>query len=259
MKYTYASLFMIMLGLIGFAIVMVFQFVTINNESDYYSLKEAMEASMYESVDKAYYMETGEIKIVQEKFVENFTKRFIKNTMGNSIDYVLEFYDIMELPPKASVVIKNKTSSMSLSENNFTVVNNLTGILEANLVPEELKSSTEKEDIIYNICEDIETKVLPSSGTVEVWLNGSSKSGGNGTKELKLTKDNVISNYISSINYISVDGDGGSCESQYLSYNINSTNNGGINIEVSSNDPNFERCNVIFKYDVNLTYSYCNS
>ena len=132
MRYSFASFGMILVGLIAFVIVITFQRVTINNEGDYYSLKEAMEASLFESIDIPYYRDTetgGTIKIVEEKFIENFTRRFVKNTVGNSNGYVLEFYDIMESPPKASVVIKNKTESMTFSDEDFDVVNKLTGIL----------------------------------------------------------------------------------------------------------------------------------
>lgn len=148
MKYSYAAFGMIIIGLFAFAIVMVFQMVTINNEGDYYSLKEAMEASMYESIDWVYYATGGldpdtrepliqnvptgchgQIRIIEEKFVSNFTRRFVKNTMGNSNGYVLQIYDVMEFPPKASVRILNKTASVGLDENDFTVVNELSGIL----------------------------------------------------------------------------------------------------------------------------------
>ena len=132
MRYSFASFGMILVGLIAFVIVITFQRVTINNEGDYYSLKEAMEASLFESIDIPYYRDAesgGTIKIVEEKFIENFTRRFVKNTVGNSNGYVLEFYDIMESPPKASVVIKNKTDSMTFSNEDFDVVNKLTGIL----------------------------------------------------------------------------------------------------------------------------------
>jgi len=148
MKYSFAGLGMIMLGMFSFATVTVFQNVTVNNEADYYSLKEAMEASMYESIDWVYYATggtdnngnpvientsgcSGPVKIIEEKFVENFTRRFLKNTMGNSNGYTIEFYDIMEYPPKATVVVKSSTSSMDISSDDFTVANNLTGILEA--------------------------------------------------------------------------------------------------------------------------------
>ena len=132
MRYSFSSFGMILVGLIAFVIVITFQRVTINNEGDYYSLKEAMEASLFESIDIPYYRDAetgGTIKIVEEKFIENFTRRFVKNTVGNSNGYVLEFYDIMESPPKASVIIKNKTESMTFSDEDFDVVNKLTGIL----------------------------------------------------------------------------------------------------------------------------------
>lgn len=133
MKYSFAGFGMLMFGLGAFAVVMAFQYITINNEGDYYSIKEAMEASMIESVDIPYFRLNGEIKIVEEKFVENFTRRFVKNTIGNSTGYVIEFYDIMEKPPKASVIVKNSSSSMAISEDDFTVVNELSGILEYNI------------------------------------------------------------------------------------------------------------------------------
>lgn len=131
MRYSYAAISMIIVGMMAFVILMVFQDVTINNEADYYSIKEAMEASMVESIDKSYYARTGELKIVEEKFVANFTRRFANNTMGSSKSYIIDFYDIMESPPKASVVIRNDTDLMIVDENSTDIVNNLTGILEA--------------------------------------------------------------------------------------------------------------------------------
>ncbi len=150
MRYSFASFGMILVGLIAFVIVITFQRVTINNEGDYYSLKEAMEASLFESIDIPYYRDAesgGTIKIVEEKFIENFTRRFIKNTVGNSNGYVLEFYDIMESPPKASVIIKNKTESMTFSDEDFDVVNKLTGILVSK--DEETSCTTELSDAYY--------------------------------------------------------------------------------------------------------------
>lgn len=120
-----------MVGILGVIVLIVFQDVTINNESDYYSIKEAMEASMIESIDKSYYAKTGELKIVEQKFVANFTRRFINNSVGSSQGYSLEFYDIMESPPKATVIIRNATDLLVMSEDNADIVNNLTAILEA--------------------------------------------------------------------------------------------------------------------------------
>jgi len=178
MKYAYAGFGMVFLGLFAFVIVMIFQFITINNESDYYSLKEAMEASMYEAIDWDYYTGVnnngaGEIKIIKEKFVANFTRRFAKNTIGNSNGYVIEFYDIMEKPPKASVIIKNKTSSMALDTEDFTIVNELTGILEAKKIPETTYNGgcENGKNIVYNTINREYYSNLPINNSTEYMLN----------------------------------------------------------------------------------------
>lgn len=131
-----------MFGLFGLVFIVMFESITINNESEYYVLKEAMEAAMLESVDYACYRidddEGGcgdhEVKIIEQKFVENFTRRFAASISGDVTQYEIEFYDIIESPPKATVVIKAKTKEYMLSPNDtkdsFTIVNELSGILE---------------------------------------------------------------------------------------------------------------------------------
>ena len=64
MKYAYLSLGIILVGILGLSFITFFQNVTINNESEYYVLKESVEASMYESIDISYYMTTGKLKIL---------------------------------------------------------------------------------------------------------------------------------------------------------------------------------------------------
>ena len=68
------------------------------------------------------------------KFVENFTRRFVTSVSGDVNQYKIEFYDIIESPPKASVVIKGKTKSYNLlaedGSDSFDIVNSLDGILE---------------------------------------------------------------------------------------------------------------------------------
>ena len=139
MKYAYFGFAIIMAGLIGIVIMVMFQEITVNNESEYYVMKEAMEASMLESIDIACYRDGGAegcgetIKISEQKFVENFTRRFTKNISGNATSYKLEFYDIIESPPKASVIVKAKTESYSImSDASFELLNNISGILEYN-------------------------------------------------------------------------------------------------------------------------------
>ncbi len=142
MKYSFAYLVMILLGMGGIIIIGLFESLTLNNDSEYYVLKEAMEAAMLESIDLACFRNTsvtsggcnGSIKISEQKFVENFTRRFATSVSGDANNYEIEFYDIIEMPPKATVVVKGTTSgymiSASTDDDDFSIVNNLTGILE---------------------------------------------------------------------------------------------------------------------------------
>lgn len=141
MKYSYVILGMVLFGMFGLVFVVMFESITINNESEYYVLKEAMEAAMIESVDIACFRNStsngcnGTLKMSEQKFVENFTRRFAASISGDVKDYTIEFYDIMEKPPKATVVIKGKTQTYQLSttdDDSFDIVNNLSGILEIN-------------------------------------------------------------------------------------------------------------------------------
>ncbi len=150
MKYAYYGFGMLLFGAMGLILIVMMQTVTINNDSEYYNLKEAMKAAMIESIDIACYRRTnrlavvqntddcgtGKIKISEQKFVENFTRRFIKTIGGDAVNYNIEFYDIIESPPKASVVIRSKTNDygpVSGSEG-LNITNSLSGILEQDLL-----------------------------------------------------------------------------------------------------------------------------
>lgn len=141
-----------MFGVFGLVFIVMFQSIVINNESEYYVLKEAMEAAMLESVDFVCYRlgdaegnvegstnkACGEhdLKIIEQKFVENFTRRFAESVIGDVSEYQIDFYDIIESPPKATVVIKVDTKEYNLSFGeidslkSFEILNNLSGILE---------------------------------------------------------------------------------------------------------------------------------
>lgn len=167
MKYSFWGFGVIMFGMFGIIFIVMFESITVNNESEYYVLKEAMEAAMLESVDLACYRigdsygyvdldgdgisddinsdgvinnndknacGENDVKIVEQKFVENFTRRFATSITGDVTQYKLEFYDIMEMPPKATVVIRGKTKEYMLTtdgtKDSFSIVNDLSGILE---------------------------------------------------------------------------------------------------------------------------------
>lgn len=139
MRYSFWLVFFLAFGLAGIAFVIMFEFLTVNDQNDYYMLKEAMEASMIEAIDVRYYRSRNNenpenIKIVEQKFVENFTRRFVAIMGGDATEYTVDFYDVMESPPKASIIISSKTKKYSImlskDKNDFTIKNNLTGILE---------------------------------------------------------------------------------------------------------------------------------
>ena len=132
MKWSFAIAGVVIAGLIGLAIIMLFQNITTNNEQDYYLLKEVAEAAMTESVDVAYYRTTGEIRIREQKFVESFIRRYAEVASFNANGYKIEFYDIMEVPPKASIRVTSKSDTYKITTDaqNFDIVNELNSILE---------------------------------------------------------------------------------------------------------------------------------
>lgn len=174
MKYAYWGLGLIMAGLIGIVFIAMFQSITINNETEYYVLKEAMEAAMLESVDIACYRDVnaegcGEvIKISEQKFVENFTRRFTENITGDVNAYELEFYDIIESPPKASIIVKGITQNYSImatenKDGSFDITNGLSGILEyESLDAEKLNGGIVIDNLETPVDPTIQTK--PTTG-----------------------------------------------------------------------------------------------
>ena len=137
MKWSFASIGVILIGLFGIIIILMFNEITVSNEQDYYTLKEATEAAMLESVDIAYYRLTGQIKISEEKFVENFTRRFTETSTFGQGNYDIEFYQISETPPKVSLRIVDNTNKYNIYTFNSDVektetkiVNELSAILD---------------------------------------------------------------------------------------------------------------------------------
>lgn len=138
MKWSFASVALIIIGLFGIVIILLFNEITVSNEQDYYTLKEATEAAMIESIDITYYRLTGNLKMSQEKFVENFTRRFTETSTFGQGNYDIIFHQISEYPPKVSIRIVDSTNSYNIY-NTFSVdvdatqldiVNELSAILD---------------------------------------------------------------------------------------------------------------------------------
>lgn len=133
MKWSFASVGLIMIGLFGFIIIIMFNEITVSNEQDYYTLKDATEAALIEAVDVAYYRLTGDIKISQEKFVENFTRRFTETSTFGQGNYNIVFNQISESPPKVSITIvdsTNRYNAYNVEMAEFDIANQLSAVLD---------------------------------------------------------------------------------------------------------------------------------
>ena len=135
MKESFWGVLIVMLGLFGVMLINVFQKITIGNDEVYYLLKETNEAAMYDSIDFSYYRLTGDIKIVEDKFAENFARRFGQNIMMRG-NYKITIQDVNEVPPRSSVKVVSKITSLAGDE--FGIENRIDGILEAKYKLEEI-------------------------------------------------------------------------------------------------------------------------
>jgi hypothetical protein len=131
MKESFWGLFVVTLGLIGISVLNVLQNVTTTNENNYYLLGEVTEAAMFDSVDLGHYRRTGELKIIEAKFVETFMRRF-SSSYGRTNDYSIGIYAIQELPPRVSLIVEvNKNLEVYNYEAvQFDVINRVDAILE---------------------------------------------------------------------------------------------------------------------------------
>ena len=133
MKESMWGAMVIMLGVLAISVIYFFQNVTNTDEHNYTLLKETTEAAMYDAFDLTSYRRDGTIRIIQEKFIENFLRRFAENASLAHV-YKIDIYDINETPPKVS--IKLSTADRSTSTNitgetiTFSVVNKIDAIIE---------------------------------------------------------------------------------------------------------------------------------
>ena len=112
------------------------------SELDYYLVKETAEAAMIDAVDVKYYRENGLLRVDKEKFVESFLRRFA-DSVDNTSNYQVAFYDLNEVPPKVSVKVDSSTV-LSFNGDNLEMSTTLDAILENTyksdpLVTNELK------------------------------------------------------------------------------------------------------------------------
>jgi len=126
------GIFFVIIGILGIFFINLFENVTSTNDQNYYLLKETTEAAMFDSIDLAQFRENGTLRIIKEKFVENFTRRFAQST-NIQRDYNIEFLEIIEEPPKVTIRIGSTTEVTFTEENmDMNIRNVLNAILETN-------------------------------------------------------------------------------------------------------------------------------
>lgn len=116
-------------GAIAIIFIFFMQRATTTDQHNYTLLRETAEAAMYDAIDTTALEEEQVVRIDQEKFIENFLRRFADNA-SLSRSYKIEIYDVNEEPPKVSIKVSSKQGS-SISENvDFELTNRVDAILE---------------------------------------------------------------------------------------------------------------------------------
>ena len=122
----------ITLGVLVVGIIWFLANATRTDQHNYNLLKETTEAAMLDAVDLAAYRKDGTIRIIEEKFVENFIRRFAQNADLSNEYYQIDIYDVNETPPKVSLKVSSKQKTTATNEIiEFDIVNNIDAILEA--------------------------------------------------------------------------------------------------------------------------------
>ena len=116
------------------------------SELDYYLVKETSEAAMVDAIVVKYYRENGLLRIDKEKFVESFLRRFA-DSVDNTRNYQVAFYDLNEVPPKVSVKVDSSTV-LSFNGDNLEMSTQLDAILE---------NTYDKDQLVTNELKDIES------------------------------------------------------------------------------------------------------
>lgn len=131
MKESIWGYMILVLGILAIGIIWFFANTTRTDQHNYNLLKETTESAMIDALDLSYYRQTGNIRIEEEKFVENFIRRFAANADLSNEQYVIEIFDINTEPPKVSLRVSSKQKTDATGEIvEFDIVNNIDAILE---------------------------------------------------------------------------------------------------------------------------------
>ena len=146
MKETYWGYWLFLLGVFVIGVMLLTNNISTTNTQDYYNIKEVTQASMIDAVDFSYYRLYGTVKMSEQKFVENFIRRFSENVnFANTYD--IGFYDLIEVPPKVSVRISTGSRAFNIgnSRNDYDVVTTINAILELGLTGDGREGGNESQ------------------------------------------------------------------------------------------------------------------
>lgn len=132
MKHSFWGYFVVLCGIVIVVILLLVQRMTSTSEEDFYLAREVLESSMIDAVDYGTYRTTGRLVMSEQKFVEVFIRRFAESVTNNKT-YELDFYDIYEEPPKASVRVRTSSGDTANIKDTVFDVNLdtlVSGILE---------------------------------------------------------------------------------------------------------------------------------
>jgi len=142
MKESFWGYLILLFGIFIIVIMMIIRDYQTTNDEDYFIMKEVTQAAMIDSIDYAYYREHNDLRIIEEKFAENFLRRFAESMSSNKT-YKIELFDLNENPPKVSVRITTSTGEYIVEQEqgavDFGVVNILSAILDM-----------KHENVVYN-------------------------------------------------------------------------------------------------------------
>ena len=185
MKESFWGYLILLFGIFVIVIMMIIRDYQTTNDQDYYIMKEVTQAAMIDAIDYAYYREHNDLRIIEDKFAENFLRRFAQSMSSNKT-YKIELFEISENPPKVSVRITTATGEYIVQQDeggvDFGVVNILSAILDM-----------KHDNVIYN--NDGIPNANPSKDDTEDW------DGPTPTCATTGGKYDVFTNTVSGVSY----------------------------------------------------------
>ena len=159
MRESYWGYWLIVLGIFIIGVMLLVNNISSSNTQDYYNIKEVTQASMVDAIDFSYLRLFGNLKISEQKFVENFYRRFAENVNGANT-YDIDMYALYEVPPKVSVKISSGSKAFNIGNtlNSYDNVSTITTILELGAVGEK---TTDEFSYVKHSCQmNFSTKLM---------------------------------------------------------------------------------------------------